>query len=216
MRTGLIGMGLGAAVLALLLVSTESKGATITHNETTITVSGDIETKDAAKLQQLIDRTGITTVYLNSNGGVAMEGYRLGYTLMRNDTLAIVPDGNVCLSACAIAFLGAPSKVLAGTLGFHVAWSPEDTATYSEGMKSGQLFGALTASFFFNAGYTAQLPFLISQITDAETFLIINSSDLNLFTMKDNQYTTFVDLPDHWVYERVADPLRMYLLRKGY
>jgi len=217
MKDGLIAMGVGAAILLfLLVVGTESRGATITHDGTTITLSGEIKSDDARRLQTVIDTTGITTVYLNSGGGVALEGYRIGHTLFKNNSLAIVSEGSSCLSACAIAFLGSPSKVLSGVLGFHVAWSPYDESSYSDGMKNGQLFGALTASYFFNTGYTAQLPLIISQITDSETFLILNSNDLKLFEMQDKNYTEFVELPDFWLYERVADPLRMHLLRKGY
>lgn len=217
MKSGLIAMGLGIAVLTLLLVSgTSTNGATITHNGTTITLSGDIKNRDAERLQTTIDSTGITTVYLNSGGGVALEGYRIGHTLFKNNSLAIVSKGNSCLSACAVAFLGSSSKVLSGILGFHVAWSLDETSSYSDGMKNGQLFGALTASYFFNTGYTAQLPLIISQVTDSETFLILDINDLKLFEMHDKNYTEFVELPDLWLYERVADPLRMHFLRKGY
>lgn len=217
MKDGLVAMGVGVVLLLFLfVVGTDVKSATITHTDTTITLSGEIKNNDARKLQSIIDSTGITTVYLNSGGGAAIEGYRIGYTLMQSNSLVIVAEESSCLSACAIAFLGSPSKILAGVLGFHVAWSPDDESSYSDGMKSGQLFGALTASYFFNTGYTAQLPFLISQITDSETFLILDSSDLKLFEMSDKNYTEFVKLPEFWLYERVADPLRMYLLRKGY
>jgi len=217
MRNALVAMGTVVGILLLLLiVSTDVKGATITHNGTAITLSGEIKNNDAKKLQTAIDNTGISTVYLNSGGGAAIEGYLIGYTLKQNNALTIVAEESVCLSACAIAFLGSSSKVLAGVLGFHVAWSPDDESSYSDGMKSGQLFGALTASYFFNTGYTAQLPFLISQITDSETFLILDSNDLKVFEMSDKNYTEFVKLSEFWLYERVADPLRMYLLRKGY
>jgi hypothetical protein len=216
MRNGLGTLLAAIGILVLLLAYTGATGATLTHNDTAITLEGEITDNDARNLDGLMERTGIRTVYLNSPGGSSMEGYRLGYTLMRREALAIVPEGSSCMSACAIAFVGAPSKVLAGILGFHVAWSPDNPASFSEGMKSGQFIGAVNASFFFNAGYTAQLPTIISQLTDHETFLILTADDLRAFRMVDNNYTDFIELPDHWLYERIADPLRMYLLTKGY
>lgn len=216
MKNALVAMGVVVAVLLVLLVAPTAKAATFTHNGSVIRLEGEIKKDDAKKLQSLVDATGITTLYLNSNGGHALEGYSLGYTINRNGMMTIVGDSDTCLSACAVAFLGGTSKVLSGILGFHVAWSPENNKSYSDGMKSGQFFGTVDAAYHFNMGYTIQMQFIVSQLTDSETFLILDSDDLKLFEMVDKDFTYFVELPEHWMYERVADPLRLLLLQGGH
>jgi len=208
-------LGVVACLLFLLILAAPAKSANFTHDGNAIRLEGEIERGDANILQSLITSTGITTLYLNSNGGNALEGYSLGYTINRNGILTIVGDAGTCLSACAIAFIGGTSKVLSGNLGFHVAWSTQE-GTFSEGMKNGQFFGTINAAYLFNMGYSIQLQYIVSQVTDAETFLILNSDDLKLLEMSDGAFTDFVELPEHWMYERVADPLRLYLLQGGH
>jgi hypothetical protein len=214
-KNALVAMGVVVAVLIVLLVAPTAKAATFTHDGNAIRLEGDIERGDANTLQSLITSTGITTLYLNSNGGNALEGYSLGYTINRNGMLTIVGDTDTCLSACAVAFIGGTSKVLSGNLGFHVAWSTQE-GTFSEGMKNGQFFGTINAAYLFNMGYSIQLQYIVSQVTDSETFLILNSDDLKLLEMSDGAFTDFVELPENWMYERVADPLRLYLLQGGH
>ncbi len=201
--------------LVLLLVATPARSANPTSNGNVIYLSGDIRNGDAQRLETLVKQTNLTTVYLSSNGGHALEGFRLGYTINRLGLQTIVADGDSCLSACAIAFLGGTAKVQAGILGFHVAWAPNNTGTFSEGMKSGQFFGTITALYFFNVGYTGQLYTIVSQITDAETFLLVTAGDLAMFEMVDNNFSEFIQLPERWVANRVADPLRLHLIREG-
>lgn len=202
-------------ILILLLVSAPAKSATFTNNGSVIYLEGDVEVGDSDKLKEMVQETGLTTLFLNSGGGNAIEGFRLGYTIDELSLQTIVASDASCLSSCAIAFLGGSSKVQGGLLGFHVAYAPDDTGTYSEGMKSGQFFGIATAIYLFNMGYTAQLYGLVAQMTDAETFLFISSDDLKLFTMVDNDFAHFEQLPKHWVSDRIAGPLRTQLLKRG-
>ena len=202
-------------ILILTLVTGPAKAATFTHNGNVIYLEGEIKQRDSDKLKAMVEATGINTVFLNSNGGNAVEGFNLGYTINELGLQTIVADGTSCLSACAIAFLGGTSKVQGGLLGFHVAWAPDNTGTYSEGMKSGQFFGTATAVYLFRMGYTAQLYGLVSQITDAKTFLFISSDDLKMFAMVDNNFTDFKRLPKNWISDRVAGQVRTYFLKNG-
>ena len=202
-------------ILILLLVTGPAKSATLTNNGSVIYLEGDIEPKDSDKLKAMVEATGFTTLFLNSGGGNAVEGFKLGYTIDELGLQAIVASDTSCLSACAIAFLGGTSKVQGGLLGFHVAWASDDAGTYSEGMKSGQFFGTATSIYLFRMGYTAQLYSLVSQITDSETFLFISSDDLKLFTMVDNNFTDFKRLPKNWISDRVAGQVRTYFLKNG-
>ena len=203
---------LGGAVF----LSRPADASSISYKNGIIYLKGEIQSKDSQKLQKLIDSTGASTINLNSNGGVALEGYALGYTINRNNLHTAVSEGSVCLSACATAFIGGNTLVNNGVVGFHVAWSQSDKQSYSEGMKTGQYLGAIDSAYHFNMGYTIQLQFLIAQLTDSETFLVTSTDDLKLFAMVDNEYTKFIQLPKLWVYDRIADPLRLHLLKGGY
>ena len=201
-------------IFSLLFLSM-SHAATFTNNGNVIFLEGEIKKDDAVKLESMVTATGLTTVFLNSNGGNALEGYRLGYAIQDLGLTTIVASDTACLSSCAIAFMGGKTKIQGGILGFHVAWSPDDTQSYSDGMKSGQFFGALNAAYFFNMGYTAQLPLIVSQVTAADIFLVLSSDDMKLFEIGDRNYTAYRGLPKGWIADRVAGSLRLYLLKEG-
>lgn len=218
MKNPVIQMLVAIAILVIVLIysTTVAAAATIrTLDSNTISFEGTFEEGDSKRLKSAMEAAGANTVYLNSNGGFAAEGFRIGILLRAKNATAIVKDGDVCLSACAIALLGAPTQQMDGILGFHVAWSPTP-GTYNKGLKSGQLIGALTSKYMFNMGYTYQLMYLVSTITDSKTFLILDQDDLKMFRMVDGQYSKWVELPDLWLYERIADPLRLSLLKEGY
>lgn len=75
--------------------------------------------------------------------------------------------------------------------------------------------GTLTAGYFFNMGYTLQIPYMVSRYTDSGTFLLLTTQDLKLFEMKDNDFTEPRDLPANWAATRIAGSTRLHLLRKG-
>ena len=204
----LIGLGLAISVPMV------AHSANITYTDKQITITGRLLNGDYQNLQRVIDRTGIKSVRLNSNGGSAIEGYQLGYTISRNKMSTVINKGDVCLSACAVAFLGGAHKYNYGVLGFHVAWSKQKGKDFNDGMKVGQMFGSVDSIYLFNMGYTAQLNLLISQITTKDNFLILSSSDLKLFEMKDKDYTKFFDISNKWAADRIYEPYRLYLLTK--
>jgi len=99
-----------------------------------IELDGEINSDATYGIAQIIDDTpGCTSVtngdliptlfYLNSNGGSLSDGVAIGKIFRKNYTkiAPIIDDGQVCASACAIAFLGAGSKAMGenGTLLFH-------------------------------------------------------------------------------------------------
>jgi len=206
-----------ALVLVLVAVSlSTSKAASFTNNGYSILLKGTVERGDADKLESMVVATGIRTVRLDSPGGDATEGFRLGYRIKKLNLTAVIPDDAFCMSSCAIAFLGAPSKVQGGLLGFHVAYSPANKLTENEGLKYGQRLGAINAVYYFNMGYTIQLQYLTTILTDKETFLMIDTADLALFKRGDGSFTRFMKLPKNWAANRIADPLRLTLLKGGY
>ena len=127
----------------------------------------------------------------------------------------VIKKGNKCLSACAVAYLGGTNKYNYGILGFHVAWAQQSGKDFNEGMRAGQIMGSIDSIYSFNMGYTAQLNFIISQITSKEDFIVLSLDDLKLFEMKDKEYTEFNKLPKNWMSDRFYNPLRLHLLKGG-
>lgn len=60
-------------------------------------------------------------VYLVSGGGELEHGYKLGHILRKYGAQTIVPPGEICASACAVAFLGGQYRTIdaEGKLLFH-------------------------------------------------------------------------------------------------
>jgi hypothetical protein len=80
-----------------------------------IRLTGMIETGDAGKLEAELTRIAsaagkrdgpLTTIELSSMGGNLIEGFGIGELLRRFRVIAVVRKGDLCLSSCALAFLG--------------------------------------------------------------------------------------------------------------
>ena len=82
----------------------------------TIRLTGMIETGDADRLRNLVAPLArqprvlpdapLATLELSSMGGDLIEGLRLGYLMREYNLASVVRRGDLCLSACALAFLG--------------------------------------------------------------------------------------------------------------
>lgn len=82
----------------------------------TLRFTGVIEASDSEKLRTELSKiraripadTGrpIATIELGSKGGDLLEGIKIGYLLREFEVATLVRNGDVCLSACALAFLG--------------------------------------------------------------------------------------------------------------
>lgn len=115
-----------------------AKSSIVNH---TIRLSGPIEAGDADKLRAIFSRLRTTvpaapdkplaTVEFASSGGDTYEGLKIGYLLRQFNVASLVRAKDVCLSACALAFMGGtqsslgpdfiPSRSieLGGQVGFH-------------------------------------------------------------------------------------------------
>ncbi len=68
--------------------------------------------------------TNRTLVFLESNGGLLSDGFRMGRMFRRHGVVVSVKSGRTCASSCAVAFLGANERHLSGTatLLFHAPY----------------------------------------------------------------------------------------------
>ena len=199
--------------LAVLMTTTAvmAQAAKITSNADTVFYTGKVQEGDADHLEAVLKTTHVRRVSMSSSGGAAMEGFKLGYLFSAYEVEAVVASDQHCLSACAVAILGAPQKDIQGLLGFHVAWT-KSKGTMSEGMRQGQSLATLDTIYNFNSGYKVHLQYLIANYTAFDTFLILSQEDLARFEFKDTKdYTQSAGITIEWLEKRIAGPNRMRL-----
>ena len=107
----------------------------------TLRITGRFEQGDGDKLRVMLvglkgkaaKMTGqpLATAELSSSGGDLLEGMKIGYLFREFEVATLVRKGDICLSACALAFLGGtisrlpptpiPSRTIeiGGQVGFH-------------------------------------------------------------------------------------------------
>ena len=110
----------------------------------TVRLTGPFEAGDAAKLRETLERlppsdpekadAPLVKVELSSLGGNLTEGLEIGALLRKHKVIAVVRKRDVCLSACALAFLGGNAHhepvalakecniEIGGKVGFHNFW----------------------------------------------------------------------------------------------
>lgn len=120
--------------------------ASLTH----IRLTGAIEEGDSERLRAILTRLRkeapaapgrpLATIELSSGGGDVYEGLNIGYLLREFDVASLVRRGDLCLSACALAFLGGTMSHLppnlspdrrveiGGEVGFHNFFINPDSA----------------------------------------------------------------------------------------
>ena len=137
--------------------------------EDVILLTGDIIQGTAQRLDDmLVANPTIKKVGMVSGGGLAYEGFNIADVLSNHDVTAIVPRGYVCLSACAIGFIGAKDYVILGALGFHNMYITDENLVDADKLLlliRGQQFGVRTAIFFVANGFEIELPYIISAVT---------------------------------------------------
>lgn len=136
------------------------KTETVSH---TIRLTGLIEAGDASKLRRILEplraRGGgakpLATAQLSSKGGDFHEGLAIGYLFREFDVATVVRPEDMCLSSCALAFLGGtreqnppfaePSRTIhvGAKVGFHNFFlsSPADLAAQSRNAQEGVVTG---------------------------------------------------------------------------
>ena len=99
-----------------------------------IILEGQISPDSSFAIDRLLDRMatcsdaqdqkGVMTISMKSGGGLLKDGYALGKTLRKNQVKAVIEDGAICASSCAVAFLGASQRVVEdqGQVMFHAPY----------------------------------------------------------------------------------------------
>jgi len=214
----------GALLLASPLYAEELRVVNLPE-EDVILLSGDIIEGTAQRLDDFLTANPtITKVGMVSGGGLAYEGFNVASVLSKHDVTAIVPRGYVCLSACAIGFIGAKDYVILGALGFHNMYVTDENMVDIDKLMliiRGQQFGVRTAIFFIENGFEIELPYIISAVTTPEEFIVfISTEDLMTFFARNEEdniinYLDNNDIDDAWIDEHLWDSARFMLFMQG-
>jgi hypothetical protein len=124
-------------------------------------VEGDLELADGEKFASMVRPFGNAIVLFNSRGGSLLAGLRIGQQIRSRGFGALVPDGSICASACALAWLGGKTKYLGpkGRLGFHAAYMTDGTSNTVSGSAN-----ALVGAYLNRLGLSDEA---IYELTDA-------------------------------------------------
>ena len=117
----------------------------------------------------------VNQIILHSNGGLFGEGVNLGLLLHERKLIAVVMEGEKCVSSCAFAFLGADKQSMKGLLAFHRAWMTDRKVTQNKILGDGQQLGGYMLWYMLKVGYHSQFTYLITSQTDQNTFLVFDS-----------------------------------------
>lgn len=155
-----------SAGAATISVESKSTPGLLPKTETVnsiIRITGLIEAGDAEKLRRVLEplrakgggAKPLATAQLSSKGGDFHEGLKLGYLFREFDVATVVRPEDMCLSSCALAFLGGtreqnppfaePSRTIhvGAKVGFHNFFlsSPADLANQSKSVHEGVITG---------------------------------------------------------------------------
>lgn len=142
--------------------------------ESIIVFDGDYIRGTASRLRKIAESSGAKVVEFNSGGGYAEEGYK-AYAVMRDMNLsAVVPKGKICMSACAITFLGANNKDIQGILGFHPAYVKGDLP---DAFKQGQIDGMHEVFFMMSNGVSSQFIRAVMYLGSPSVFAVFTDNE---------------------------------------
>ena len=101
-----------------------------------ISIFGKISPNDSKELAQAIsdlkrnyNKKIVLLVRLDTNGGNVEASLDIGKMLRKEEATAVVGDDAVCLSSCVLILAGAPYRTIAGRVGIHRPYMPNDTNT---------------------------------------------------------------------------------------
>ena len=146
MHTGRLCRFAAAAITLAAFNPAISQAAEFTTVQTNVgpvmTITGPIETGDDRKFDAELKRyPEVKIVYLRSEGGEVASALNIGTTFHRYQMRAVVEDGDYCLSACALAWLGSPSRTLyrRSQIGFHAAWRTDVNGIQEDGVANAMI-----------------------------------------------------------------------------
>lgn len=181
-----------------------------------LTYTGPIMTHTTEVIKYFLETYDyIDEISLSSPGGVAYESFELGALFSEMQIQTTVSANRVCLSACAIAFLGGHGYQIDGVLGFHSSHimgeaqdpnSPKYTEQQGNMLyQQGQLIGTQLARYLMLNGFHMDIALITAYNTSPTKFLVFLDEDdlMEFYVRNDNEdeadefYTYIAPLEEH-------------------
>ena len=166
----------------------------------TLRLSGPIKPGDAEAMKRMLTRLAVrlassrngpvATVELSSLGGDLFEGLRLGTLFRDHDVATVVRRSDICLSACALAFLGGTSShegpersadhrlEIGARLGFHTFYLTAGAAEGSRHQGFSEARGATAALVHYAADLGIEPRFVAAMMTKPpEELTYVNTTE---------------------------------------
>jgi hypothetical protein len=118
-------------LIVLLLSMTAANAADLDvrrldNGSIVILIEGDFEQDDVDRFRTKVAAlsTSRVAVAFRSDGGSLVAGIRIGTLIREKKFTTIIPDGAMCASACALAWLGGAQRFMGhgSSVGFHAAY----------------------------------------------------------------------------------------------
>jgi hypothetical protein len=112
-----------------------------------ICISGKIDKDDSDKFKRIVSVvTGQTVVFLDSNGGSAMDGLDIGEYIRYKGYSTAVGDDTDCASSCGLIWLAGKRRYLgtSARVGFHAAYTVSGDDARESGVANAVIGGYLT------------------------------------------------------------------------
>lgn len=87
---------------------------------------GEMDLGSSYNINRFLEYTSADILVIHSAGGYMVEGYGLGAVLRDAGVRVLIPEGSICLSACAFAAMSADDLIVLGVLGFHTPYINRD------------------------------------------------------------------------------------------
>ena len=126
------------------LAAAEIKVVPQAGGATVITLAGEMLPADGGHFAELAsNREGVLVVF-SSPGGNLLAGLRIGQFIRLHNFATLVPDGQHCASACALAWLGGAQRYMEpnALIGFHAAYIRDGRGHAQESGAGNALVGA--------------------------------------------------------------------------
>lgn len=166
----------------------------------TIALQGDFEEGISDTLKKVMEAyPHIKRMVFASPGGNAVEAYKVAWLINQREMHVYVPQGRICLSACAIAFMAGSSYQVEGVLGFHNAWRPfGESVSGKEAMEAfnlAQLFGTISAEYIVQNGFVFDFASQIAAKSSPAVFgVFLTTESFTQFLVKDrNNFSEYFE-----------------------
>lgn len=156
-----------------------------------LVVTGTIDHNTLNMIQFYNNTMGVEKITFHSPGGLAMIGFNIGYYMKEHGITAEVREGNMCVSACAFAFLMAEKKIMKGTLAFHHPYNTNNEVSKIALEKQSLEVGAIFMNYVMETGYGQWFPYFIITNTGPDVFYVISDwkeFEDRFWTPKDTPY----------------------------